>query len=85
MVGGSVGRPRHPSNRVLKVDACRRDVPRQASYKDNEEQSMSEHEVFTMQAADEIELEQVEGGLVLTDGPIYALKSSPGADGYFIQ
>jgi len=45
----------------------------------------TENDTFTMQAADSTELEQVEGGLVLTDGPIYALKSSPGADGYLIQ
>jgi len=49
------------------------------------DKTRTENDTFPMQAADSTELEQVEGGLVLTDGPIYALKSSPGADGYFIQ
>ena len=44
---------------------------------------MTENDTLTMQAAEPAELEQIQGGLVLTGGPIYAVKSSPGADGYF--
>jgi hypothetical protein len=35
---------------------------------------MTEKDLFTMQSADPAELEQVTGGLVLTDGPIYVVR-----------
>ena len=70
--------PRRPTDRVLRVEAWPRDVPRQDNDQ-HEGQVMTENNTFTMQAVELAELEQIDGGLVLTDGPIYAVKSSPGA------